>query len=113
MALWLRPYGARPFTRRSPDFIRAVREGFRALDAVRVAPAPIALRLIFDWVPLPFSVAYWRRYLTGPRGEILFAAHARHAPGEMAQIADEVRGVMRASKIETPVFDRLREAIPT
>ncbi len=96
-----------------PDFIRAVREGFRALDAVHVAAAPIALQVIFNWVPLPLSVAYWRRYLTEPRGEILFAAHARHAAGEMAQVADEVREIMRASKIETPVFDRLREAIPT
>ncbi len=96
-----------------PDFIRAVREGFRALDAVHVAPAPIALRAIFNWVPLAFSIAYWRRYIAGPRGELLFAAHARHAAGEMAQIAGEVREVMCGSGIAMPVFDRLRKAIPT
>jgi 2-dehydropantoate 2-reductase len=95
-----------------PDLIRAVREGFRALDAVHVAPAPIALQAIFSWVPLRFSIAYWRRYIAGQRGELLFAAHARHAAGEMAQIAGEVREVMRDSGIATPVFDRLRKAIP-
>ena len=94
------------------DFILAVREGYRSLDAVGVAPAPFALRAIFVWAPLMLSVAYWRRYLSGPRGEILFAAHARHAAGEMAQVADEVLVLMRGSGIATPVFDRLRAAIP-
>ena len=115
-ALWLCGCDAAALVRSRdgvPDFIRAVREGFRALDAVRVAPAPIALRAIFSWVPLTFAIAYWRRYLTGPRGEVVFAAHARHAAGEMAQIAGEVSDVMRGSDVATPVFDRLRKAIPT
>mgnify|MGYP000061152079 FL=1 len=115
-ALWLCGCDAAALVRSRdgvPDFIRAVREGFRALDAVRVAPAPIALRAIFSWVPLTFAIAYWRRYLTGPRGEVVFAAHARHAAGEMAQIAGEVSDVMRGSGVATPVFDRLRKAIPT
>lgn len=94
------------------DFVRAVREGYRALDTVAVAPAPLPLRAIFVWVPLPLSIAYWRRYLSGPRGEILFAAHARHAAGEMAQVADEVLLLMRQSRIATPIFDRLRASIP-
>lgn len=101
---------------RSPDgmsdFIRTVREGYRALDAIEVASASLALRAIFIWVPLPLSVAYWWRYLSGPRGEILFAAHARHAADEMAQVADEVLVLMRQTGIATPVFDRLRAAIP-
>ncbi|GAA4013814.1 hypothetical protein GCM10022631_26890 [Deinococcus rubellus] len=95
-----------------PDFIRAVREGFHALDAVHVAPAPLALRALFGWMPLPLSAAYWRKYLTGPRGELLFAAHARHAADEMAQLTAEVQAVMRPSGIKTPIFDRLRTAIP-
>ena len=94
------------------DFVLAVREGYRSLDAISVAPASLALRAIFVWVPLPLSITYWRRYLSGPRGEILFAAHARHAAGEMAQVADEVLVLMRASGIATPMFDRLRAAIP-
>lgn len=96
-----------------PDFIRAVREGFGALDAARVGPAPIALRAIFEWVPIPLSIAYWQRYVQGPRGELLFAAHARHAAREMGQVADEVREVMHRAGTATPIFDRLRIAIPS
>jgi 2-dehydropantoate 2-reductase len=115
-ALWLCGCDAAALVRSRDgitDFVRAVREGFRALDAVRVAPAPIALRAIFHWVPPAFAIAYWRRYLTGPRGEVVFAAHIRHAADEMAQIAGEVSDVMRGSGVATPVFDRLRKAIPT
>jgi 2-dehydropantoate 2-reductase len=95
-----------------PDFIAAVREGYRALDAADVAPVSIALRAIFEWTPMAFSAAYWRRYLTGPRGELLFAAHARHAHGEMAQVAEEVAAIMRTTGVKTPIFDSLCRAIP-
>jgi 2-dehydropantoate 2-reductase len=94
------------------DFIRAVREGYRALDAAGVRPAPLALRAIFSWMPLQLSVAYWKRYLGSWRGELFFAAHARHAASEMAQITDEVAVVMRSTRVLTPTFDRLRRAIP-
>lgn len=95
-----------------PDFIRAVREGYAALDAARVAPEPLALRAIFRWVPLPLSTAYWRKYLSGAHGEIVFAAHVRHAAAEMATIADEATTIMRSTTVQTPTFDRLRRAIP-
>ena len=62
--------------------IRAVREGWAALDRRDVAPAPLALRAIFRWVPLPFASAYWRRLLRSRRGELYFALHTRHAPLE-------------------------------
>jgi len=94
------------------DFIRAVREGYRALDAAHVPPASLALRAIFGWVPQPLAVAYWRKYLSGERGEILFAAHVRHAAREMATIADEVAAVMHGTTVRTPTFDRLRRSIP-
>ena len=37
-------------------FVLAVREGWTALDRLGVAPAPLALRTIFCWVPLPMAV---------------------------------------------------------
>jgi hypothetical protein len=89
-----------------------VREGYRALDAARVRPAPPALQAIFSWMPLRFSVAYWKKYLGSWRGELFFAAHARHAAAEMAQISDEVMAIMRNTSVPTPTFDRLRRAIP-
>jgi len=95
-----------------PDFIRAVREGYAALDAAHVAAEPLALRAIFRWVPLPLSTAYWRKYLSGAHGEIVFAAHVRHAAAEMATLADEATAIMRGTSEQTPTFDRLRRAIP-
>lgn len=94
------------------DFVDAVREGYIALDAARVASEPLALRAIFRWVPLPFSAAYWRRYLSGIHGETIFAAHARHAPAEMAMIAAQVTAIMRRTDVQTPTFDQLRHSIP-
>lgn len=74
-------------------FVRAVREGWRALDGLGTAPPPIALRAIFRWVPLPLAVGYWRRLLASPRGEYYFARHARHAAKEMAALAADVRAL--------------------
>jgi 2-dehydropantoate 2-reductase len=60
-------------------FILAVREGWAALDRRCVKLAPLALRTIFCWVPLPFAILYWRRLLDSSRGKLYFARHARHA----------------------------------
>ena len=39
-------------------FILAVREGWSALDRRGVKSAPLALRTIFCWAPLPYAVGY-------------------------------------------------------
>jgi 2-dehydropantoate 2-reductase len=75
------------------SFIAAVREGWAALDKLRVAPPPLALRAIFCWVPLAFAVNYWRSLLRSARGDLYFARHTRHAPREMAALADDVRNL--------------------
>ena len=108
--------------RKDPKYDRAFRKEraaidltdkiVHALDAARVRPAPVALRAIFTWVPLPLATAYWRTYLSGARGEILFAAHARHAAHEMATIGYEVAAIMRGTAEQTPTFDRLSRSIP-
>jgi 2-dehydropantoate 2-reductase len=92
-------------------FVRAVREGWAALDKLGVAPPPLALRAIFRWVPLPLAVRYWERLLASPSGEYYFARHARHAAREMAVLAADVRGL--APEITMPHWDRLRLAIDT
>jgi 2-dehydropantoate 2-reductase len=92
-------------------FVRAVREGWAALDELGVAPPPLALRAIFRWVPLPFAVRYWQRLLASPRGDYYFAQHARHAAKEMAVLAADVRGLAPETKM--PHWDRLRLAIDT
>jgi 2-dehydropantoate 2-reductase len=82
----------------SPDsvraFIEAVREGWSAMDRRHIKSAPLALRAIFSWIPLPLAVGYWRRLLASGRGEYYFALHARHAPVEMAALASGVRELL-------------------
>jgi len=90
-------------------FVRAVREGWAALDRLGVASPPLALRAIFRWVPMPFAVRYWQQLLASPRGEYYFAQHARHAAREMAALAADVRAL--APEIAMPHWDRLRVAI--
>jgi len=90
-------------------FIGGVREGWRALDRMRVAPAPFALRTILCWVPLRFSVEYWCKLLDSPRGDLYFARHALHAPAELAALASDVR--VFAGEHEAPVLHELLIAI--
>ena len=90
-------------------FVRAVREGWAAMDGLGVAPPPLALRAIFRWVPLPFAARYWGNLLASPRGEHYFARHARHAAREMAALAADIRAF--APDASMPHWDRLRAAI--
>jgi ketopantoate reductase len=90
-------------------FIVAVREGWIAQDRERVESAPIALRTIMCWVPLRLSARYWSRLLASPCGDIYFARHARHAPAEMASLADDVRNFLHEG--EAPGLQRLLASI--
>ncbi len=90
-------------------FILAVREGWSALDRRGVAHAPLALRAIFRWVPLPYAVGYWRRLLGSARGEWYFARHVRHAPAEMVALAADVRESLDSAP--SPCLDRLYSAV--
>jgi 2-dehydropantoate 2-reductase len=74
-------------------FILAVREGWAALDKLGVAPAPLAMRAIFRWVPRAFAVGYWRSLLRSVRGDLYFARHSRHAAREMAALAGDIRNL--------------------
>lgn len=78
-------------------FVLAVRAGWAAQDRKGVGAAPLALRMIMCWVPMPLSVLYWRRLLASSRGDLYFARHARHAPAEMASLADDVGSSLRQS----------------
>ncbi len=90
-------------------FILAVRQGWAAQDRRQVAPAPLALRSIMSRVPLPISVMYWRRLLASPRGDIYFARHTRHAPAEMAALAQDLRASLDAS--EAPDLQHFLDSI--
>jgi hypothetical protein len=90
-------------------FIVAIREGWAAMDRRAIAPAPLGLRAIFQWFPLPFAVLYWKRLLASPRGQYYFARHTRHAAKEMVALAAEGRGLVPNE--ETSQLQRLYAAI--
>lgn len=90
-------------------FVDAVREVWSALDRIGVEPAPIGLRAIFGWVPLPLAVRYWAQLFASPKGEYYFALHARHASHEMAALATEVLELVPAASM--PHWRRLEAAI--
>lgn len=73
--------------------IAAVREGWQALDRRGVAPAPVALRAIFTWVPKPFAIAYWRN-LIAQHGEDYFGQYIRAAPEEFRFLAGQLRSII-------------------
>ncbi len=111
-ALYTSDGDARRLASRTADvrtFILGVREGWAALDKLRVATAPLALRAIFLWVPLPFAAMYWCRLLGSTRGEYYFARHTRHAAKEMAALADDIRALVPEESM--PCLRRLYAAI--
>lgn len=90
-------------------FVEAVREGWAALDEVRVPPPPIALGVIFRRVPLPLAVRYWAHLFASAKGEYYFGRHARHAPQEMAALAADVLALVPSAPM--PHWRRLEAAI--
>jgi ketopantoate reductase len=89
--------------------IVGVREGWTAQARKGVGSAPLALRTMMCWVPLRLSAIYWSRLLASPRGDLDFARHVRHAPVEMASLADDVRSSLRED--EAPQLKRLLASI--
>lgn len=74
--------------------VRGVRQGFHALRRAAVSIEPGKLALLFA-LPSIFPEAYWARYLGRPAADLIFARHARSAPGEMLRLVEELRLTMR------------------
>ena len=86
--------------------VRAIREGYRVLNALGVPIIP-ASHKIFSWIPEPILVAIFRRVLNTKTAEIEIAGHANAAHDEMKRIADEFRALARSTSVPTPAIDRL------
>ena len=56
--------------------VLATRQAFAALRSAGNTEIPANLRFLYR-LPNEFVVAYWRRILASPRGELWFAAHSR------------------------------------
>lgn len=86
--------------------VRAIREGYRVLQALDVPITP-ASHKIFTWIPETILIAILRRVLNTKTAEIEMAGHANAARDEMQQIADEFRALARTASVPTPAIDRL------
>jgi 2-dehydropantoate 2-reductase len=86
--------------------VLATREAFTALHASGNNEIPTNLRALYH-LPTVLVVAYWRRVLNSPRGELWFAAHSRAAPEEMDALARDLQEAMRRTGRPTPNLARL------
>jgi hypothetical protein len=66
--------------------VRATRRIYRAQRRASRLVVNSNLRLLYLVMPEWFAVLYWSRALRGEFGELVFAAHSRHAWNEMAML---------------------------
>ncbi len=71
--------------------VRATAEAFTVLRDHGNREIPGNLRALYLRLPRVLAVAYWRRVLAGPRGELWFAAHTRAAPAEHRSLGAALR----------------------
>jgi ketopantoate reductase len=86
--------------------LRAIREGFRVLQALGYPIKPRELR-VFAWAPEPLLVAIFGRRLRHPLVEVALAKHAGAARDEVQLLADEFIALARQTTVPTPAIDRL------
>jgi 2-dehydropantoate 2-reductase len=86
---------------------QAIEEGFHALRGQGIGGQPRNLRILhLSWLR-PFAIRYWSRTLGSPKGELEFAAHSRHARGEMKALAKAVLAATANGSTQREHFYRL------
>jgi 2-dehydropantoate 2-reductase len=86
--------------------IRALRETFAALRALRIPVTPPPLAWLAR-LPEPILVLLFSRLLDTHAAEIAMARHARAGRDEMQTLAAEVRTLVKQSGVPSPNLDRL------
>ena len=86
--------------------VRAIREGFRVLRALRVPVTPRKLRF-WELAPEPLLIALLLRSAKTKLFETVVTRHANAAREEMKQLSDEFRALARSTAVATPASDRL------
>lgn len=84
---------------------RAIEEGFGVLKGQRVPGLPRNLAVLHHPLLRFVAVRYWGSVMRSPKGELYFAAHVRHAPGEVKTLTDWVRRCIAKGRTRT---DHLR-----
>ena len=77
--------------------VHAIREAFRALQAVGDFEAPANLTWLGRRLPDAFATRYWRRALQTPMGEYSLSSHAVAQRDEVRLMAAEVLRILRGS----------------
>jgi 2-dehydropantoate 2-reductase len=87
--------------------VKAIREGFAALQAEGISISPFNLKLIFSLMPMWFAVWYWQYALRTTMGTLAIAPHTKAAQDEMRQVAKEIIAQIQTSSISTPTLSYL------
>ena len=87
--------------------VKAIREGFAALQALGTMEMPFNLKVLFTWMPVWFAVRYWQYAFRSTVGTLAMAPHANAARDEMRQVAVDLLALLRTSSVPTPTLDRL------
>jgi 2-dehydropantoate 2-reductase len=86
--------------------LRAIREGFRVLQALDIPITPASVRK-FGWIPEPLLVWGLQRRLVDPLVRIALVEHAEAAHDEVQHLANEFRALARRTSVPTPASERL------
>ena len=70
---------------------RAITQSFAALHASGTGGLPRNLSVLHSRFLTAVAVRYWARTMGSPRGELWFAAHARHSEAEMRALGHDVQ----------------------
>jgi len=90
---------------------KGVREGYSAVRALGLSVEPLALRVLFTWLPPAFAIYYWRRFFASEMADYVFGRHARAASGEMRELANDCCSLLEKSRIDAPALRQLYRAI--
>jgi ketopantoate reductase len=86
--------------------LRAMREGFRVLQAKGLPVTPSKLRVI-QWLPEPILVLLAQRLLANPLMETALVKHAEAAHDEVQHLIGEFMALAHTTSVPTPTIDRL------
>ncbi|MEO8974097.1 MAG: 2-dehydropantoate 2-reductase N-terminal domain-containing protein [Ktedonobacteraceae bacterium] len=87
--------------------VKAIREGFSALQALGIPISPFNLKVIFTWMPRWFAVLYWQYALRTTIGTLTMAPHANAARDEMYQVAVEIMEQLQTASVPIPTLSHL------
>jgi 2-dehydropantoate 2-reductase len=90
--------------------LRAIREGFKVLKALRVPITPGKFRMI-EWLPEPFLIWLMRFGFDTRQAELVLARHANAARDEMLALAEEFEALANQTQVSTSSIDFLSSYI--